>query len=261
MSIKIFIDRFDTEKILREKSELLRLLPKYRVEKAQKFKNDNAMCESIAAGRLLVKAVAEFLESGFIRSESKYKKPDKLEYENIERLAITILESENHSEDDRIINFSGIDNISNKILYYNISHSGQYAVVAVSDNRIGIDVEYKDDKDFKITKRMFCEEEISYIGDSQDRFRQIWTIKEAFLKCTGKGIAVPLNSFTAQFNETDKIIDYNFIDNENDSMTPVTSGEIVSKGYELSGHRYHFDTFHNKKGYVLTVCYRREIEL
>lgn len=258
MSIKIFIDRFDTEKILREKSELLRLLPKYRVEKAQKFKNDNAMCESIVAGRLLVKAVAECIESGLLKSDSCYK-----EYEDLELSAIAILDSKKHSVNDRFIYSEDTieNNKCNDKLYYNISHSGQYAVVVISDKRVGIDIECKDDKDFIVTKRMFCEEEISYIGDSQDRFRQIWTIKEAFLKCTGKGISVPLNSFTAQFNETDKIIDYNFIDNENDSMTPVTSGEIVSKGYELSGHRYHFDTFHNKNGYVLTVCYRCEIAL
>ena len=57
MSIKIFIDRFDTEKILREKSGLLRLLPKYRVEKAQKFKNDNAFEWGIRPAKLYEKCV------------------------------------------------------------------------------------------------------------------------------------------------------------------------------------------------------------
>ena len=47
----IFIEGFSTDKVLEEKEEMLRRLPGYRVEKALKIKNKEAMAQSIVAGR------------------------------------------------------------------------------------------------------------------------------------------------------------------------------------------------------------------
>ena len=123
--------------------------------------------------------------------------------------------------------------IKSNIIYYSISHSGEYVAAAISDRSIGVDIEQKDDKDFKITNRMFTPEEIAYIGNDQRRFRDVWTTKEAFLKCTKEGLSVPLNSFMAE------------------------KRYIVSRGYNLNSKKYYVSTgrFEDDK-YSITVVTR-----
>ncbi|MBP3717896.1 MAG: 4'-phosphopantetheinyl transferase superfamily protein, partial [Eubacterium sp.] len=141
--VKIYIHKINREKLLREESEIFRLLPEWRKEKVQKLKVESSRLQSLVAGRLLSIALE--------------KHPDAK---------------------------------------YNISHSGEYVAVAVSDEVVGVDIECKKDNDFKVTKRCFEAEAIEYISGDQSRFRDVWTVKEAFLKCKGIGISVPLNSFT-----------------------------------------------------------------
>ena len=88
---------------------------------------------------------------------------------------------------------------SDKKMFSNISHSGEYAVVAVSDSPVGVDIEHKDDSNFRVTDRMLAEEDRRFISGSQERFRIVWTIKESFLKCTRQGIVVPLKDFTSDY--------------------------------------------------------------
>ncbi len=168
------------------------LLPLSRQEKAAKLKNDGAKAQSIAAGLLLM--VGTML---YIDSEEQGFKLQELTHAAIMHLA-------NKYAD---VYESKISNNDKESFYTNLSHSGDYVVLIVGDSPVGIDVEHKNDKDFKVTKRMFTETERDYIikdGDtelSQKRFRDIWTINEAFLKCLGIGISVPLNTFEPQFDE------------------------------------------------------------
>jgi 4'-phosphopantetheinyl transferase len=86
-------------------------------------------------------------------------------------------------------------------LHFNLSHSGNYVVLAISDENVGIDIECKDDKGLRVAKRCLAEEEYRYIQKQPEEkqmqaFRRIWTMKESFLKYTGTGISVPLSSFT-----------------------------------------------------------------
>lgn len=91
---------------------------------------------------------------------------------------------------------------------YNISHSGEYVVLAYGDQPMGIDIEEIRDKNLDVAKRCFTEREYEYVTSGyrdgtgkleseteQERFFQIWTMKESYLKLTGAGISVPLNSF------------------------------------------------------------------
>ncbi len=75
---------------------------------------------------------------------------------------------------------------------FNISHSGDYVVCAISNTPIGIDIEQiRDIKDSLI--RYVCQEnELQYVyeisQETQKHFFEIWTSKEAYVKCIGTGM-------------------------------------------------------------------------
>jgi 4'-phosphopantetheinyl transferase len=85
-----------------------------------------------------------------------------------------------------------IKNAAGNKLYYNMSHSGDWILLAVANSEIGADTEFINDtysyKD--VLKDNFSADEINYInqGPSIDRFYQLWTRKEALTKATGKGL-------------------------------------------------------------------------
>lgn len=89
---------------------------------------------------------------------------------------------------------------------FNLSHSGNYAVLAVSDRLVGIDVEKRADNMAAVAKRFFCKEEYQDIlnghgGEKKSRFLEYWTMKEAYVKRTGRGLYTPLNSFLIKRRE------------------------------------------------------------
>lgn len=78
--------------------------------------------------------------------------------------------------------------------YFSISHSGEYIVCAVSDSQCGIDIQKTAAVSERVMKRVLSKKEyeaVTEAGGEQtvcERFIRLWTIKEAYLKCTGKGI-------------------------------------------------------------------------
>lgn len=88
-------------------------------------------------------------------------------------------------------------------IHFNVSHSAQIALYAVAQDRtVGVDVEFiRQDVDIQaIAKRYFTSQEINFLygrDPSQQRntFFKIWVSKEAYLKATGEGLRIPLNSF------------------------------------------------------------------
>jgi 4'-phosphopantetheinyl transferase len=77
-------------------------------------------------------------------------------------------------------------------LHYNVSHSGDWIMIAVANNPVGADVERVDPAfDYQdIIAEYFSPEEAKYIleEDSHFRFFLLWTRKEALTKATGKGL-------------------------------------------------------------------------
>lgn len=92
-------------------------------------------------------------------------------------------------------------------LSFNLSHAGNYAVLAVSDSPIGIDIECKSRNYISVAKRCFCKEEYedieSVAGEEErrKRFLEYWTMKEAYVKYVGEGLRIPLNSFRIERGE------------------------------------------------------------
>lgn len=78
-------------------------------------------------------------------------------------------------------------------LHFNVSHSEDFAVIAISFSKVGIDVEYmvKDFDFINLLPDIFNKNEISDIQNAENKeyaFYSSWTRKEAFVKALGKGI-------------------------------------------------------------------------
>ena len=78
-------------------------------------------------------------------------------------------------------------------VYYNLSHSGNYAVCAVSDREVGVDIEQP--RHFSDSLRKYIcapgEELPVQITEETDLFfTRIWTIKESIMKYYGTGLAL-----------------------------------------------------------------------
>ncbi len=90
-------------------------------------------------------------------------------------------------------------------LFFNLSHSGRYAVCAAGDAPVGIDVQ-------KITRvpdgfldRWYTESEKDLVlssGEPDRMFTRIWTIKEACMKMTGLGLRIMPQKLEVTFPRT-----------------------------------------------------------
>jgi 4'-phosphopantetheinyl transferase len=85
--------------------------------------------------------------------------------------------------------------IDNKI-DFNISHSGEYVVCAISDQgRLGIDIELikpiniSDFNNYMTTEQYLS---ITRSKQSYKKFYELWTTKEAVIKADGRGLSIPL---------------------------------------------------------------------
>lgn len=79
-------------------------------------------------------------------------------------------------------------------LYFNVSHSLDRIVCAISLSEVGCDVECKGDRVWKIAKRFFANEEYEYVVANND-FQAIWTLKESVLKAAGVGLSYSMKDF------------------------------------------------------------------
>lgn len=104
--------------------------------------------------------------------------------------------------------------LPNSDLRFNLSHSQQWAVLAVGLNcDLGIDVESLSDKRsiLDIAQHYFHADEIDALSkitnaDEQfDFFFRLWTLKESFLKALGTGIATGLDKVNFRMNSNQEI--------------------------------------------------------
>ena len=92
---------------------------------------------------------------------------------------------------------------------FNITHSGEYVVCAISFNhKIGIDIEEIKEIPLSDFENEFSSDEMKAIMNSENSmnaFYSLWTQKEAFLKAIGTGLYVPLH----QIRIDDKVVKWN----------------------------------------------------
>ena len=98
------------------------------------------------------------------------------------------------------------------MLQFNLSHSGDWALCAVTTaGEVGVDIErvrpraqaYR----LKIARRFFSTHEYHAINSAgpagiDSAFFSGWPRKEAYIKCHGKGLAIPLATFTVSIGAT-----------------------------------------------------------
>lgn len=92
--------------------------------------------------------------------------------------------------------------ITPKGWFYNLSHSDEFTVIALSDGETGVDIQKIRETDLRLADRYFSKSEAEYVKNSpdpQEAFFEVWTAKEAYLKALGAGLNRPLNSFTVNF--------------------------------------------------------------
>ena len=79
--------------------------------------------------------------------------------------------------------------------FFNLSHSGSYAACVYGTYPCGIDIQKHTPDRFHVAERCFTPLEQKKIREEGAQcFTRIWTVKESYLKYTGQGIRIPLNS-------------------------------------------------------------------
>ena len=153
--------------------------------------------------------------------EDSYKKVSKRRQEKINKLKreddklrclgagllIEFVKEKFGVKDDIIIDKFGKPHFKTTKTSFNISHSGNYVIMAVSEYNIGIDIQRMEKSNQLVAERNFHPNECAYINACEDevikqqRFYEMWTVKEAYLKNIGIGLRKPLNSFEVNFEE------------------------------------------------------------
>lgn len=103
---------------------------------------------------------------------------------------------------------------------------------------MGIDVEQKGNADQETAAGIFSEEEQQDLSaksadDLRSRFYHLWTLKESFVKCTGKGFFTDMGSFTIKIGD---------------------DGIYLKDGSGVIDVRYRFRIFDLDRDYALAGC-------
>ncbi len=151
-------------------ADVQKYLPK-RYAKSLKFKNHDDFLRCIGAG-ILIRRAFPFVDEQDI-FETEYEKPY----------------------------------IPNQD-YFNISHSGDFVVLAQAETEVGVDIEKINDRHLNVAERVFTERELSWMNESPvERFFILWTQKEAVMKAVGKGLSLAPESFDVMpFQENKSIM-------------------------------------------------------
>ena len=95
-------------------------------------------------------------------------------------------------------------------LFFNVSHAGDYVVGVLSDCEVGCDIEKNANAPLEVAEHYFYHSELAYIKAAKNKdkaFFTLWTLKESYMKMTGKGMRIPLNSFEIVRTEDEFILD------------------------------------------------------
>ena len=169
-------------------------------------------------------------ELEYIKARTPKRYAKCLEYKSLEErissLISRIMICNNLSIDEDIIKYSELRKpyITNGP-YFNVSHSKEYTVFVKSENKIGIDIEYIDEKNIGILDYAFNKDEQDYILGSKDnygsteRLTKLWTIKESLFKASGareyiepKDIKVSCNNTIEFFGEVYNVYSFKYLD-------------------------------------------------
>ncbi len=99
-----------------------------------------------------------------------------------------------------------------KISEFSVSHSEGIAAVAVSDKKVGIDIEALREIDLRLSEKICTQEEKEWIFTAENkaerlkRFFILWTLKESYMKATGKGMRIPFKYIAFKISDNYEIL-------------------------------------------------------
>ncbi|MGG5505991.1 MULTISPECIES: 4'-phosphopantetheinyl transferase family protein [unclassified Myroides] len=163
------------------------------------------------------------LQQGLTLSEESQKRLAKKKIEQHQKAFFAVrqvLKQIGRDDDDLLYDEKGKPSLRSGH-YISISHSFDYALVAISEENIGIDIEYKRDKVVRL-KNKFCnanELKLSPIEGSAERdyFTEIWSVKEALYKmCNSRSLSfaqdmnVDVEAQEAQIHKGDFVASFSY---------------------------------------------------
>ena len=125
--------------------------------------------------------------------------------------------------------------VSEPGIHFSLSHSGDWAVCALSDHPVGVDIERCEPGRRDIASRFFHREEVRYLNTvlpsaRDDAFYKLWTLKESFVKSTGRGLDLPLRSFWVDIHRMPPRLDCNEVTGSYSLFLP----EFADRNYRLA---------------------------
>lgn len=138
-----------------------------------------------------------------------------------------------------------------KDLFFNLSHSGQLALVALAHAEVGVDLEKKRHLESlrDIAQRHFsaCEyAELSRLDGEQQLcgFYRVWTCKEAFIKALGAGLSLRLDVFDVAVDGAMRFLGFRDRDDAPDAWTlcDVSPGPAFAAALAIRGNGWKLRT-------------------
>jgi 4'-phosphopantetheinyl transferase len=169
--------------VLKESSvfeKLLKCVPEYRQKKAMSFKFEKGKVQSLGVGLLLRRACEE---AGFAGAD--------------EHIA--------YGENEKPYLVDCPD------LQFNLSHSDERVMCVISPYEVGCDVEIIKGDRGKLAERFFLPEESAWIKHFEslemqtEAFYRLWTLKECYMKVTGRGMSLMPDKFALHVDENENI--------------------------------------------------------
>ena len=148
--------------------------------------------------------------------EERKKKTDAFRFEKDRRLSLgagillqTGLLKEGVSDRELLYGRYGKPYLpAGKGVFFNLSHSGHYAVCAVSGHEVGTDIEEEKHFEENLIRYVFLESESAWIrrhAESQDSaFTSLWTFKESLMKYLGTGVSLEPKKICVDLENPDR---------------------------------------------------------
>jgi len=137
-----------------------------------------------------------------------------------------------------VYNENGKPYLKDSGIFFNLSHSGKYAVCAFSDEEVGVDIEELSDAPQELMRAVCTDAEYRYLLADREKqkedFFRLWTVKESFMKCIGTGLATEPARLEVAFGRRMQM------------TQGVSAGSYFFKEYEV-------------EGYSLAVCSREDV--
>ena len=117
-------------------------------------------------------------------------------------------------------------------IFFSLSHSGDYAVCAIYDREVGVDVEKISGASEKLIRKVTADSEFDFLmsldkSACNEEFARLWTAKESYVKRDGSGFLIPPTELSVDLSDVLSI-------SRDGKRENVSFREIPIPGYKLT---------------------------